>query len=82
MKEECDKLLSQQRHMQSKLHSLEEELGRIHSKVSATLHLDDSVDTRCMAQSSVAQKARLQPANQLRCQRMMYCRFHLQGPPD
>lgn len=35
VKEECDKLLSQQRHMQSKLHSLEEELGRIHSKVSA-----------------------------------------------
>ena len=34
MKEECDKLLSQQRHLQSKLHALEEELGRIHSKVT------------------------------------------------
>ena len=34
VKEDCDKLLSQQRHLQSKLHALEEELGRIHSKVT------------------------------------------------
>ena len=33
VKEECDQLLSAQRHLQSKLHALEEELGRIHSKV-------------------------------------------------
>ena len=37
VREECDKLLSQQRHLQSKLHALEEELGRIHSKVTPTL---------------------------------------------
>ena len=34
VKQECDKLLSQQRHLQSKLHALEEDLGRIHSKVT------------------------------------------------
>ncbi len=33
VKEKCDQLLSAQRHLQSKLHALEEELGRIHSKV-------------------------------------------------
>ena len=34
MREECAQLLSQQRHLQSRLHSLHEELSRIHSKVS------------------------------------------------
>ena len=29
VKEECDQLLSAQRHLQSKLHVLEEELGRV-----------------------------------------------------
>ena len=37
VKQECDKLLSQQRHLQSKLHALEEDLGRIHSKVTSCL---------------------------------------------
>ena len=37
VKEECDQLLSAQRHLQSKLHALEEELGRIHSKVRVTV---------------------------------------------
>lgn len=33
VREDADKLLSQQRHLQSKLAALEEELGRIQSKV-------------------------------------------------
>ena len=37
VREECEKLLSQQRHLQSRLHALHEELGRIHSKVSSSM---------------------------------------------
>ena len=57
VKEECEKLLSQQRHLQSRLHALHEELGRIHSKVSSSMTRDGqptrlscSIPSKCAVQ--------------------------------